>query len=282
MPTFDTPEPITVSIELSVGDVRVVATDRADTVVQVRPTDESQEQDVRFAEQTRVELTATGLLIKAPRQRGLGLFGKPGSADVTVELPAGSSLRGDSAVAAFRATGRLGETRIKTSTGAVELDETGPLDLHTGAGAIQVARVSGDAEVTTGTGRIRLGEIDGSAVVKNSNGDTRIEAVTGDLRMSASNGDLTVGRADGNVTGNTASGEVRIGEVSSGTVGVKTGFGEIEIGIRAGITGHLDLYTNFGNVHNNLDPHPANPVPGSEVVEIRARTSHGDIVIRHA
>ena len=39
LPAFATPDPIAVSIELSVGDVRVVASDRADTVVQVRPSD---------------------------------------------------------------------------------------------------------------------------------------------------------------------------------------------------------------------------------------------------
>jgi DUF4097 and DUF4098 domain-containing protein YvlB len=281
MPAFDTPEPIAVSIELSVGDVRVVASDRTDTIVQVRPTDESQEQDVRQAGQTRVEHTSGGLLIKTPRQRALGLFGKPGSVDVTVELPAGSSLRGDSAVAAFHGTGRLGDCKIKTSTGDVELDETGPLDLRTGAGAIDVARVGGDAEVNTGTGRIRLGQVDGSAVIKNSNGDTRIDAVTGDLRMSASNGDLTVGRADGDVTGNTANGVIRIGEVSSGTVGIKTGFGEIEVGVRAGTAARLDLHTSFGNVRNHMDPADS-PEPTEAFVEVSARTSYGDIVIRHA
>ena len=39
MPTFDTPEPISVSLELGVGDIRIVAGDRTDTVVEVRPTD---------------------------------------------------------------------------------------------------------------------------------------------------------------------------------------------------------------------------------------------------
>jgi DUF4097 and DUF4098 domain-containing protein YvlB len=248
--------------------------------VQVQPTDESQEQDKRMAEQTKVEHTSSGLLIKAPRQRALGLFGKPGSIDVTIDLPAGSSLRGDSSVAAFHATGRLGECRIKTSTGDIELEETGPLDVQTGAGAVSATRITGDTEVTTGTGRIRLGEIDGSAVIKNSNGDSQIEAVAGDLRMSASNGDLTVGHAGGNVSANTAAGEVRIGEVSSGTVGAKTAFGEIEIGVRAGTVAELDLYTNFGNVHNHMNL--VLPEPEDDVVAVRARTSYGDIVIRHA
>ena len=86
IPAFATPEPITVSVELPVGDVRIVASDRSDTTVQVKPTDESRELDVRYAAQTRVERVPGGLLVKAPRQRGLGLLGKPGSVDITIEL----------------------------------------------------------------------------------------------------------------------------------------------------------------------------------------------------
>jgi len=63
IPAFATPDPITVSIDLPVGDVRVVASDRADTIVQVSPSDESREADVRDAGQTRVERTPDGLLI---------------------------------------------------------------------------------------------------------------------------------------------------------------------------------------------------------------------------
>ena len=281
MPTFAAPEPITVTVELSVGDVRVVASDRADATVQVTPSDASREADVRYAEQTRVERVPGGLLVKAPRPRGLGLLGKPGSVDVTIELPAGSDLRGDSSVAAFHATGRLGEVRIKTSVGNVDLDQAGRLDLSTGAGAVTVARVTGDAEVATGTGRVRLGRIDGAAVVKNANGDTRIEAVAGDLRMSAGNGDLTVGRADRNVTADAAHGEVRIGEVGRGTTAIKTGFGEIEIGLRGGTSARLDLFTSFGHVRNTLNPADA-PAPADAPIAISARTSHGDIIVRRA
>jgi hypothetical protein len=281
LPAFATPDPIAVSIELSVGNVRVVASDRTDTVVQVRPSDESRDADVRDAAQTRIERTPGGLLIRAPRPRGLGLLGKPGSVDVTIELPADSSLDGDSSVAAFRSAGRLGEVRIKTSVGDIDLDETGRLDLSTGAGAITVARVGGDAEVTTGTGRIRLGQIDGSAVVKNSNGDTRLDAVTGDLRVSAGNGDLSVGRADGNVTASAAYGEIRIGQVSRGTAAIKTGFGEIEVGLRAGTAAGLDLFTSFGRIRNSLNPADS-PDPADAVLAVSARTNHGDITIRPA
>ena len=43
MPEFDTPEPITVEIDLVVGDVRLTASERANTVVEVRPSDPADE-----------------------------------------------------------------------------------------------------------------------------------------------------------------------------------------------------------------------------------------------
>jgi hypothetical protein len=281
MRAFATPDPNTVSVDLPVGDVRIVASDRADTTVRVRPTDESREVDVRCAGRTRVERVPGGLLVKAPRQRGLGLLGRPGSVDITIELPAGSGLHGDSSVAAFHGTGRLGEVRIKTSVGDVDLDQTGRLDLITGAGTITVARVDGDAEVSTGTGRIRLGEIDGAAVVKNSNGGTRIDAVAGDLRVSSANGDLAVGRADGNVTADAGHGEIRIAQVSRGTAALKTSFGEIELGLHPDTPARLDLFTSFGHVRNSLNPADS-PDPADAPLAVSARTNHGDITIRRA
>src|SRR6516162_4245509 len=50
MPVFDTPAPISALIELGVGDLRVVASDRSDTVVEVRPTNPSKQSDITAAE----------------------------------------------------------------------------------------------------------------------------------------------------------------------------------------------------------------------------------------
>ncbi|MGA2826974.1 MAG: DUF4097 family beta strand repeat-containing protein [Streptosporangiaceae bacterium] len=281
MPAFDTPEPISAAIDLAVGDVRVSASDRADTVVRVSPADESHEADVRTAEQTRVEYAAGRLLVAAPKPRALSLFGKPGSIDITIELPAGSHLQGDAGVAAFHGTGRLGECRVKTGVGDLNFGETGALDLNTGAGAIAVDRVAGPAEVSTGSGRVRLGEIAGRAVVKNSNGDVRIGEAAADLRVSTANGDIAVDRAGAGVTARSARGDVRIGDLRRGSVSLRTGFGEIEIGIHAGTAARLDVSTQFGHVRNLMDA-AASPGPSDEIAEVRARTSYGDIVIRHS
>ena len=55
MPTFDTPEPISATIHGATGRIRIDAGDRTDTVVDVRPSDESSEVDVQAATQTQVE-----------------------------------------------------------------------------------------------------------------------------------------------------------------------------------------------------------------------------------
>jgi len=281
VPTFSTPQPIALMIELVVGDVRITATDRTDTVVDIRPSDGSREPDINAAEQTRVEFSGGRLLIKAPKQRGFGLFGRTGSVDVTVELPSGSQLDGDASVGAFRAAGRLGDCRIATSTGEVRLGSVGTLQLNTGAGAVDVDRIAGDADVRTGSGKISLPRIDGNAVVKNSDGDCWVGQISGDVRVKTADGGIRVDRAGGNITAATADGSIRIGEIARGLASFKTAFGEIEFGVAAGSAARLDVHTSFGRVHNHLTV-ADRPEPSDETIAVDAHTSYGDITIRRA
>lgn len=283
MPTYDTPHPVTATVELVVGDLRIVAADRADTVVEVRPSDPGSDADVRAADQTRVEYADGLLLVKTPKQRGLGLFGKPGSVDVTVDLPARSKVQVDSGVGGVRSSGTLGACRVKSGAGDVQVDrvEGGRLSLEIGAGRVDVDTVAGRADVSTGSGRLQVREIDGPAVVKNSNGDSWIGLVTGDLRINAANGDIAVDRAGGDVVASTANGGVTVGAVTRGTVSLKTGFGEIEVGIPAGTAAKLDVSTSFGRIRNQLESTDG-PQETDETVDLRARSSYGDIVIRRS
>ena len=281
MPVFETPEPILATIEVTVGDLRIAARDGTDTVVEVRPSDPSHEPDVRAAEQTRVEMTSDGLLVKGPKQRGLPLFGKPGSVDVAVDVPTASRLRADAGVAALRSTGRLADCRAKIGAGEIDLENTGPANLTIGAGGISVGVVSGRAEIHSSTGPVQLTEIDGPAVIRNANGEIWIGAVTGDLQLSASNGGISVDRADGDVTAQTANGSLRIGRVSRGITSLTTSMGEIEIGIAAGTAALVDAQTKLGSVRNGLAA-TDRPEPADETAEVHARTSFGDIVIRRA
>ena len=281
MPTFDTPEPIRVTIALSVGDVRVVASDRQDTVVAVSPTNLSKEGDVKAAEQTRVEFAQGRLLIKSPKSwRQYTPFGGGESIDVTVELPAGSHVQAEASVADLFAEGRLGESTFTTSVGNIFLDETGPLHASTSGGNVTVGRVVGRGEIT-GAGQVRIREIDGPAVVKNLNGAIWVGEATGDLRCNSANGDITIDRALAAVTAKTANGSVRIGEVVRGSVELGTAYGELEVGIREGTAALLDVRSQFGSVRSSLTASDG-PQQSDQTVEVRARTSMGDIVIRRS
>jgi DUF4097 and DUF4098 domain-containing protein YvlB len=279
MPTFDTPEPISATIDVIFGDVQISAADRSTTVVDVRPSDPSNEEDVRAAERTRVEYGNEQLLVKAPKLRSWSPRSAGGSIDVTIDLPAGSHVRGAGQLTDFRCDGRLGDCRIKTGVGSIQLDRADTPRLKGGIGDISVDRATGHAEVTAGSGDVRVRELDGSAVIKNSNGDTWVGVAGGELRVSAANGSIAVDVARAGVVAKSANGDVRLGEVVRGSVVLETRLGDLEVGIPEGTPAWLDVRAAAGRVHNALDAAEA-PEPSAEAVEVRARTSAGSVVIR--
>jgi len=279
MPTFATPEPISATIDLVMGDVRIRAGDRDATVVDVQPSDASNREDLRAAELTRVECADQQLLIKAPKLRSWSIRSAGGSIDVTVELPAGSSVHGAAQLAGFDCDGRLGDCRLKTGLGHIRIDQVDTLSLKSGAGDISVEHATGHAEVTVGSGDVRVRELGDSAAIKNSNGDTWVGVAGGDLRLNAANGDIAVEESRASVVAKSANGDVRVGEVVRGTVVLETKVGDLEVGIREGTAAWLDASAMAGKVHNALDAVGA-PEPSAETVDVRARTSFGDVVIR--
>jgi hypothetical protein len=281
MPSFATPEPITAVIEPGVGNVRVIASARTDTVVEVRPSNEAEPSDVKAASQTTVEFSGGTLSVKGPKIRPLDFTSKSRSIEVTVELPEGSRLSGGTGVGALYATGRLGACRYKSGTGHLQVESTGEVHLHTATGNVIVDRVDGKTEVTTSSGRVQLGELTGTANVKNSNGTTTIGSVTGAVRIRAANGDVVVEHAEDSVDAKTANGSARVLDAVRGTVILETAMGDIEIGIREGSAAWLDVKTRFGRVLNDMQTATA-PGDQTDKVEVRALTAFGDITVHHS
>jgi hypothetical protein len=282
MPTFPTPQPISVVIGLTTADVRIHATDRADTVVEVLPTDPSRPADVRAAEHIRVQYDRGQLRISAPRGwKQYSPFSGRESVEVSIELPSGSRLHGESAVGTLSSSGRLAECSVTTGVGDIRLDETDAVELRTGTGDITVEHVSGHAQITTSSGAIRARRIDGGAVVKNSYGTTRLGTVTGALRFQGAHGDLYVDRTTASVVAKNAYGSVRIGEAVRESLLLESSYGTLEAGIAAGTAAWLDLATQHGRVRNELAV-DSGPGPSDETVEVRARSAWGDILIRRS
>jgi len=164
MPIFDTPHPIDLAINLPVGAIEVIASDRSDTVVTVAPTNPTKAVDRRGAEETRVEFTGHRLTITGPKPR-FSVIGPTESVDITIELPTASRLTAELAVGGVRARGRLGATRVKSSTGWVELGDTGDLWLRAGHGNATVVATDGTMEIITDHGRFAS---DRSPAMRNS------------------------------------------------------------------------------------------------------------------
>ena len=281
MNTYDTPEPIAVTVDFAVGALRITTDDTGTTLVDVRPSDEANEEHVRAAEQTRVDFSNDRLEIKGPKLRSWLSRNGGGSIDVVISLPAGSDLDATAGVGDVDADGRLGDCRIRTGLGQIHLDEVGILTVKSGAGKIGVERATGPVEVTAGSGSVRLGELDGTALVKNSNGETWVGVANQDLRVKAANGSIVVDHARADVSATSANGSVRVGEVERGSVNLQTSMGDLDIGISDGVPAWIDASATAGSVQNSLEASGA-PDPSADTVEVTARTTVGEINIRRA
>ncbi|WP_330299302.1 DUF4097 family beta strand repeat-containing protein [Streptomyces sp. NBC_00503] len=278
MPTFDTPEPLSATVELGMGRARFIAGERTDTVVEVTPSDPGNERDVRAAEDTQVTCAGGELVIKGPKSRSP--FGKIGSVDVTVELPAGSDLTGKTGLGDLFGEGRFRNCHLTTSTGDIQLEEAATVRLKTPNGDVLVDRVTGEVDIQ-GSGRVRLGRADSTATIKNLNGETAIGEIRGELTVRSSNGPISVQHAGSSVTARSASGSIRLAEVVRGQIIMETSAGALEIGIAEGTAAWLDVRSKAGRVRNELGT-AEGPQASEETVEVRGRTSAGDIMIRRA
>ena len=114
MHKFDTPAPITAVLDIPAGRLRFLAADRTDTTVEVQPANSSKGRDAKAAERTTVGYVDGVLRIDTPAARNQ-YFGPSGSIEVTIQLPAGSSIEAKASFAEFRGVGRLGDVARERS-----------------------------------------------------------------------------------------------------------------------------------------------------------------------
>ncbi|EUA76320.1 hypothetical protein I553_7415 [Mycobacterium xenopi 4042] len=241
MPTFATPQPITASIQADSGSVRLVATDRRDTVVEVRPHDPSRQADVRSAEQARISC-ANGKLAVAPAKHGF-LGYRMGAVDIVVELPSQSGVQVAVASADVHAEGEFASFRFASSSGN-----------------LAVQSIVGRLKAATASGNVDVGLLDG------------------DLKFQAASGSLTVDRLCGTAKSQTSSGAVNVVAAVRGAAVAHTSSGDIELGIPEGTAAQLDIVTGSGVVTNQLRSSEG-PAEGDETLLIRVRTGSGDVDI---
>ncbi|MET8981322.1 DUF4097 family beta strand repeat-containing protein [Streptomyces sp. NPDC004539] len=181
MQKFATPARITAVLTLPAGRVQLIAADRADTTVEIRPADPTKSRDVKTAEQTTAVYDAgAGVLrIEGPAPKSQ-LLGGQGAVEITVQLPAGSHVEAGAGAAEFRGVGRFGDVTFEGGYREVKLDEATSARLSSHDGDITVGRLTGPAELSTQRGTIRIAE-----------------AVRGALTLTTQQGDIEVAVAHG-------------------------------------------------------------------------------------
>ncbi|MER7810889.1 hypothetical protein ABTX64_26505, partial [Streptomyces sp900116325] len=121
MQKFDTLAPISAVLVIPAGRIQIIAADRADTVVEVRPVNASKSRDVKAAEQTTTEYVDGVLRVEVPVKNQY--LGPSGAVEVTVQLPAGSRIEAKAAGTEFRAVGRLGDIDFDGAYHQIKIDE---------------------------------------------------------------------------------------------------------------------------------------------------------------
>lgn len=279
MHEFQTPDPIAARLSLVSAKIELNATDTPTTTVDVQPSDPDDPNDVKLAERTQVTFDGHVLEIKGPRS--LRSFRAQGSIEVTVQLPAGSDLKAELATGELRGSGALGDCRVETAAGGVELERTRTVKLSGAVGGVAVGEVDGDARIEQASGEIRVGRIGGDARIDNAGGEINVGSIAGKAKLSGANGDIVAQRCEDSVTAQTAFGTIRLRSVSQGMIKADSARGDIEVGIAPGTAAWLALNTAFGHAHSELDQAIA-PRPGEPTVEVHASTAFGDVTIRRA
>ncbi|MCM6776525.1 hypothetical protein NDR87_21510 [Nocardia sp. CDC159] len=166
MPAFPTPEPIVLTVDVLAGNVTVIASDRTDTIVDVRPADESRRADVRAAQRTLVEFSAGTLTVRTPKGwRTHAPFGGNPSIEVVVEVPTGSPLAATVGVGRLFGSGELGRCDLRMSLGDIVIEHPGDsVTAKTAQGDIRIGDAArGVLRLETSTGELEVGIRPGSA-----------------------------------------------------------------------------------------------------------------------
>ncbi|WP_329431463.1 MULTISPECIES: DUF4097 family beta strand repeat-containing protein [unclassified Streptomyces] len=153
------------------------------------------------------------------------------------------------------------KNRILGNSGSIEVTVQLPAGSHVEAKAAS-------AELR-GVGR--LGDVtfeSAQAVVKLD------ESASARLTLQA--GDVLVGRLTGPARISTQKGALNIAEATSGTVELRTEYGDITIAAASGTSATLDAGTAYGRIHNTLQ----NTAGATADLNIQATTAYGDITAR--
>ncbi len=264
MPTFDTTGPVTVNVELAVGDLRMAAGDRADTVVEVRPSDPA-------TRRTSTPPSGPGWSTPTACSASKGTRAASSTASA---LRAGPSMSGLICPPGPRSKATPGWPRCTPPerwADSVSRPGRGRHDCRGGRPA--------GVDDRHGDGADRAKHWTGHHQEQQRRHVDRRRH----WRCPGESGQRQGyrGPCRGLGEAKTANGDICLGEVGRGVVVAETALGKVDVAVRAGVAAWLDLHTGLGHVQNLLEA-GERPGPSETTVEVRARSGFGGITIRRA
>ena len=267
---FETHRPVDLVVEISKGHVHVRCADTTESTVVV---------EGKHAEEVVVEQHGDTLTVSEP---GRGRIFGDSALRVDVVVPEGSNPAVRTGSADVRLDGRAGHAQLRSGSGDLGAETLqGHLLVETGSGGIRVDQVGGDLKVKSGSGDVEIGTAAATSTISTGSGDVSLGTTHGDTVVKTGSGDLSVQQTHGDTSFTTGSGDVAVQHVHRGRVSVKCSSGDVAIGIQAGVPVWTDITTASGTIRSGL--HGAGqPEEGQDHIEVRARTSSGDIALRES
>jgi hypothetical protein len=271
MPVFDTPGKVALRISLGGGHVSLETADVTQTTVDVEALRDDDVTREAIAEMT-IEARDRGgyheVVVEAPKRSPgwLGAFGRGPKIGVRVRCPHDADARVNTSSADVEADGRFGDVEVNTASGDLSFDTVG--------GSLKANSASGD---------ISIGEIRGTGSIKTASGDVRVRRALGALSANLVSGDLELGEAFSDVALATVSGDQEVAALRGGEhAKVQSVSGDVRIGIAPGLRLWIDGSSVSGSMRSELELEDAPAAEDGPVVELRARTVSGDVLIVRA
>ena len=191
-------------------------------------------------------------------------------ADLTVDLPQGTTVVVRSTDGAVRAEGIIGDLDLRTWDGSVNvLGAGGAVEARSASGHVEVDGAGGDVAATTGDGRVTVRGASGAVTAKSSSGRVLVDDAQGDVTAVTGDGDVEVRGVSGSAVAKSSSGGVRVAAVT-GDVEAVTGDGDVVV---RGTGKPVALQISTGDGRSTVE---APTDPGSSRT-VTIRSSSGDV-----
>ncbi|MBO6575461.1 MAG: DUF4097 family beta strand repeat protein [Rhodothermales bacterium] len=206
------------------------------------------------------------------------------SRQLRLRVPERVSILADLAGGAIEVTGTRGDARLRTSGGAVSVENlVGRLEISSAGGALSVRSVEGPVRATTSGGSVSLRGVAGRVEVVTAGGGVLVRETGSDVQVSTAGGEVIVEGAAGRVEVSTAGGDINVTSVG-GAAELSTAGGNLAV--RA-IAGHVEGTTSGGDVSAqellagaDLETFAGDIVLLDVAGPLRVMTQVGDVILR--